>query len=594
MADTANLQIKVTSTGVKKASDDLENLSKSAMRADKRTKQASSAIGGMGRSAGQAGIQIQQFVGQIQGGQSAMLALSQQGADLGFVLGAPLVGAIVGIGASLLGIFAPALFGASEKVEELTDKLKELANVQGLTKEQVAVLVQEEQKEIALRKEKIASLNLELEANQAQLKNQQQVINNYDKESKTFKNLERARDAALQKSNEIIAARQLEQQGIDDSNEKISRYNLLVGGEGLEVQDKFKTSTMGVVNSLENQIVALRDGESAAIAWRTAQSLGLSSADELPEEIKKRIDLINQLRDAQAEQAEEQKRLNTLESITQSLNAQAIALEQGAQAAFEFQVAQRLGLESGEQIPEQLQAQIDKIYALKEAQGELKTTQEELKLSAEEMYQAIGENAVQGLGDATATALVEMKSLGDGLKSVLQGVLKQAISTLVQLGIQELLFAQTKATAKGIETAAAVAQGAAIATAMTPAAAATTIATGGANLASANALLPTFGSIFAATMATTASAGGIGARQSGGSLQGGQSSYIAENGIEIFTPNKAGRVFNSDEVAEMIRGGGNKTSSATINVYPQENIDNWLDNGGIDKIKRKLNQAELL
>ena len=45
-------------------------------------------MAGMGRGAGQAGIQIQQFVGQVQGGQSAMLALSQQGADLGIVLGA--------------------------------------------------------------------------------------------------------------------------------------------------------------------------------------------------------------------------------------------------------------------------------------------------------------------------------------------------------------------------------------------------------------------------------------------------------------------------------------------------------------------------
>ena len=34
-------------------------------------------MAGMGRGAGQAGIQFQQFIGQVQGGQSAMLALSQ-------------------------------------------------------------------------------------------------------------------------------------------------------------------------------------------------------------------------------------------------------------------------------------------------------------------------------------------------------------------------------------------------------------------------------------------------------------------------------------------------------------------------------------
>ena len=53
--------------------------------------------------AAQAGIQFQQFFGQIQGGQGFLLALSQQSADLGFVLGAPLAGAVAGLTASLAG-----------------------------------------------------------------------------------------------------------------------------------------------------------------------------------------------------------------------------------------------------------------------------------------------------------------------------------------------------------------------------------------------------------------------------------------------------------------------------------------------------------
>lgn len=78
-------------------------------------------ISGVGRSAGMAGIQVQQFVGQIQGGQSAMLALSQQSADLGFVLGAPLVGAVVGITATMIGM--AAAFG------ETADELEDLSSV---------------------------------------------------------------------------------------------------------------------------------------------------------------------------------------------------------------------------------------------------------------------------------------------------------------------------------------------------------------------------------------------------------------------------------------------------------------------------------
>lgn len=83
-------------------------------------------ISGVGRSAGMAGIQVQQFVGQIQGGQSAMLALSQQSADLGFVLGAPLLGAVVGISASIAGIMLPNLFKANEALKELEENTDSL------------------------------------------------------------------------------------------------------------------------------------------------------------------------------------------------------------------------------------------------------------------------------------------------------------------------------------------------------------------------------------------------------------------------------------------------------------------------------------
>ncbi len=88
-----------------------------------------SSIGGVGRSAGQAGIQLQQFIGQIQGGQGAMLALSQQSADLGFVLGAPLLGAVVGISASIAGMLLPTLFDTTDSAETLEKVMKSLDEV---------------------------------------------------------------------------------------------------------------------------------------------------------------------------------------------------------------------------------------------------------------------------------------------------------------------------------------------------------------------------------------------------------------------------------------------------------------------------------
>ena len=92
----------------------------------KASKSAGKNIGIMGRQAGQAGIQVQQFIGQIQGGQNAMLALSAQSADLGIVLGAPLLGAVAGISASMIGILAPALLAGKKNTELLEKAIEQL------------------------------------------------------------------------------------------------------------------------------------------------------------------------------------------------------------------------------------------------------------------------------------------------------------------------------------------------------------------------------------------------------------------------------------------------------------------------------------
>tara|TARA_R110000824_G_scaffold401353_2_gene611873 strand:+ start:139 stop:1890 length:1752 start_codon:yes stop_codon:yes gene_type:complete len=88
------------------------------------TKKSDKQLADFSRRSGMAGIQFQQFIGQIQGGQSAMVALSQQSADLGFVLGAPLLGAVAGISASVVGMLLPALFNSKDAMQ-LLEKVSE-------------------------------------------------------------------------------------------------------------------------------------------------------------------------------------------------------------------------------------------------------------------------------------------------------------------------------------------------------------------------------------------------------------------------------------------------------------------------------------
>lgn len=98
------------------------------------TKSAGAVNRALTSNLGQAGIQVQQFVGQLQGGQSAMVALAQQSADLGIVLGAPLIGVVVSLAAVLAGTLAPAIFGSVSNIEKLEKAIENTKAIMTLGK----------------------------------------------------------------------------------------------------------------------------------------------------------------------------------------------------------------------------------------------------------------------------------------------------------------------------------------------------------------------------------------------------------------------------------------------------------------------------
>ena len=113
-ADSTRLQ-----SGLNKADQAIKSTAKNANTLGGTTVGTSKNFDQFGRSAGMASIQLQQFIGQVSGGVNPMIALSQQGADLGFVLGAPLLGSVVGISAALGTMLLPALFDSKNAMEEL-------------------------------------------------------------------------------------------------------------------------------------------------------------------------------------------------------------------------------------------------------------------------------------------------------------------------------------------------------------------------------------------------------------------------------------------------------------------------------------------
>ena len=138
--EVAQLIFKADTSQVEKADKKVAQLGKT-------TQQTSNRAGQFGRTAGMAGIQVEQLAGQIAGGQNAMRALGAQAADLGFILGVPLAGAIVGIGAALLSM-VPSLMGAEESTSELKERIKELdIEYRNLTASQQALLQLETDKQ---------------------------------------------------------------------------------------------------------------------------------------------------------------------------------------------------------------------------------------------------------------------------------------------------------------------------------------------------------------------------------------------------------------------------------------------------------------
>jgi hypothetical protein len=161
--EVGSLTLRVDTTGVKKGKDDLDKLSQSAAAAEKEIGDLEDAArkakkpledipdvsdgplgelpeaandGGkgfdvLGRKAGMAGIQVEQLVGQVAAGQNPLRALGVQAADLGFILGVPLVGAAVGVTAAIASTI-PAFLGMGRSIEDLKESMRDFNQIMSI------------------------------------------------------------------------------------------------------------------------------------------------------------------------------------------------------------------------------------------------------------------------------------------------------------------------------------------------------------------------------------------------------------------------------------------------------------------------------
>lgn len=300
MADVATLGLRIDSTGLitankrlkefegaaVKAEDAAEDFGNAAQRAGDQTKVAGNKIddtnkrlGRFGRSAGQAGIQIQQFVGQVQGGVSPMVALSQQATDLGFVLGFPLLGAVTGIAAALAGPLVSSLFEAGEEVETTAERLANLTkamddaresgerlaiftNIQDITR--IGEEIDTETKKLRELEDQLRRFEqMETIGNlvplQTEIQQQRQIVDLLEAD---YDRLNQQGTILVQNFEDQAEAAKKSSRGMSDAEREALRL-----ARAIEQQEK---SAEGMIESFRSQAVAQQHGRAEAIRYTVA------------------------------------------------------------------------------------------------------------------------------------------------------------------------------------------------------------------------------------------------------------------------------------------------------------------------------------
>lgn len=301
-------KLKSLTTEADKAATVMNKMNTSSMNVSKTSQAVSKATKGLGANLGMAGIQVQQFVGQLQGGQSALLALSQQGADLGFVLGYAGLGAAIGIAATAFSFLLPLLTTASTDVEELKKRIEELGDSTEKTVAQIRFLAQENDKAIdgiSKRNEKLTKSIIEKEK---QLEKMTTAGTGLDEGQfaiprSASQNQEKYAESITKVKKSLVELRA----DIDTNNQEMVKLNESTT-KLADSNDKLVEKTKSVSDSLKGQIIALEDGEKAALMYGIAQQLQLKAGEKIPGNIQTQVDKLYELKAAKEAAAEQDKK----------------------------------------------------------------------------------------------------------------------------------------------------------------------------------------------------------------------------------------------------------------------------------------------
>ncbi|THN01249.1 tail protein (tape measure) [Klebsiella pneumoniae] len=321
-------------TGQQQANKALDNIGDNAQKTSGQFKKLDTQLNatskvmssGLKGSVQQAGYQIQDFIVQVQGGQSALVAFSQQGSQLAgaFGPGGAIVGALIALGTVVAGTLISSLNGGKSAMDALKDAAERMNDVISVSTQGIAAL-----------SDKYANL-ARVNATAATLLRNQAAIEYNQAISKIPKAIGDAADSFLSFGDKAISAFGGGYASIDGFNDRLKSLNITTDDYKSAMNQAYGAGQAfsATANSIGNTVgaVASRLGISEEAAFGLTKQLADLSDNPSPQALQTlalRIDdMISSSKNAKPELVE--------------LYNKIVDLSTGAsQAAFNFEILKK-------------------------------------------------------------------------------------------------------------------------------------------------------------------------------------------------------------------------------------------------------------
>lgn len=275
-------------TGQQQANKALDNIGDNAQKTSGQFKKLDTQLNATSKvmsswlkgSVQQAGYQIQDFIVQVQGGQSALVAFSQQGSQLAgaFGPGGAIVGALIALGTVVAGTLISSLNGGKSAMDALKDAAERMNDVISISTQGIAAL-----------SDKYANL-ARVNATAATLLRNQAAIEYNQAISKIPKAIGDAADSFLSFGDKAISAFGGGYASIDGFNDRLKSLNITTDDYKSAMNQAYgaEQAFSATANSIGNTVgaVASRLGISEEAAFGLTKQLADLSDNPSPQALQ--------------------------------------------------------------------------------------------------------------------------------------------------------------------------------------------------------------------------------------------------------------------------------------------------------------------